>query len=396
MRDRAECIFAAINSEIAATRAGRFFKSKPIIAKAEGFRWWLTTLKSKGVDRFGLQIMTSTAEPRIVHLVRDALRENFFEKISGNRVELYKEVSSLPDDTPDIEAIQSIHEEILNLILEVIDKSKPTTLPKSFQFSIDKFKRGRQSIQCRGSELHFTNDKDYGPSQDHILNPSEEEWEEFWKQLQRLGVWEWKDSYYNLCCDGTSWSLEAEHEGRRVTSGGGNSYPGVKGTNYGKTFTSFLKALNQLVGEEIIPVNQYPNTPTPHEFSSKIILNSFTPAYQYRIKNGDPVAGKILDEKLWCSAGVVYARVCEKVRDIVYIGKTDGKLKGRILDHLRRITEYTKPRDIEYREWAEGKTVTIYAHKPKKVNCLGMTISTHAGLESALIDSINPKFVFRR
>jgi hypothetical protein len=228
------------------------------------------------------------------------------------------------------------------------------------------------------------------------FQPTDEDWIKFWRQLRCLGVWKWKNSYYNPCCDGTSWNLNIENGNGRNSSEGSNSYPGVKGTSYGKTFTSFLEAINQLAGEGIIPVSQYSSASTPQDAPSSVIFNSFTPTYQYRIEMGEMVSGNILDEELWQSAGVVYARVHEKRREVVYIGKTDGILRNRINDHLRRIPRYLKQKDIDYREWAEGKTITIYAHKPKRVMRLGLSISTHVGLESALIDSINPLFVSRR
>ncbi len=127
-----------------------------------------------------------------------------------------------------------------------------------------------------------------------------------------------------------------------------------------------------------------------------VIFNSFSPTYRYRIENGKPVHREVLNEELWKSSGVVYARVNEMEREAVYIGKTDNRLSVRIADHLRRIPQYSRKKDIDFREWAEGKTVTIYAYKPKKVRRLGISISTHAGLESALIDSIKPMFVARK
>lgn len=125
-----------------------------------------------------------------------------------------------------------------------------------------------------------------------------------------------------------------------------------------------------------------------------IVFKHFLPVFSYNVKNGEPVEGAILNKDLWGKSGVVYARTHEN--KILYIGKADGPLKTRIMDHLRRIPRYKKTKDIKYRDWAEGKTVTIYAHKPKQVQYLGLSVPLYVGLEHALIDAIKPPYVSRK
>ncbi len=267
---------------------------------------------------------------------------------------------------------------------------------RTLRFTIGLFNSWSQSIECNGSEIRYESNYSYGPSKTLTFNPTDEDWNKFWKKLRRLGVWNWKNKYYNMCFDGTSWSLDIEHEERKISCEGSNSYPGVKGTNYGKTFTAFCNAISDLVGSDLAIGNPpcYPPRVTPKPEDR--IFNSFVPTYRYRVKDGKIINGKILNEKLWEASGVVYARTHKNSKAVVYIGKTDGPLKTRIKDHLRRIPRYTKPKDIDYREWAEGKAVTIYAYQPKKISCLGLTISTQAGLEHALIEAIDPMFVSRK
>ena len=59
------------------------------------------------------------------------------------------------------------------------------------------------------------------------VTPSEEAWERFWATLDDAGVWDWAARYEpdSPVMDGTSWMLEAEHDGRRVRSSGSNAYP---------------------------------------------------------------------------------------------------------------------------------------------------------------------------
>lgn len=124
------------------------------------------------------------------------------------------------------------------------------------------------------------------------------------------------------------------------------------------------------------------------------VVFKFLPVFRYKVQDGQPINEKVLDEELWQSDGVVYARTDKKT--IAYIGKTNGTLKSRVKDHLRRIPKYSKSKDLDYIFWAEGKTITIFAHKPKNKNYLGLSVPQHPGLEYALIDAINPPFVSRK
>ena len=128
--------------------------------------------------------------------------------------------------------------------------------------------------------------------------------------------------------------------------------------------------------------------------SSRELFDKFRAVLSYEVEDGKPINAKVLDERLWGASGVVYARVHRG--EIVYVGKADGQLGKRMKDHLRRIPLYSKEKDIKFREWAEGKTITIYAHQPKPVKVLGLVVSAHAGLERALIDEFKPRFVARR
>ncbi len=125
-----------------------------------------------------------------------------------------------------------------------------------------------------------------------------------------------------------------------------------------------------------------------------VVFNRFTPVFRYKVVNKKICNEQILDESLWNMSGAVYFRAYRK--SIVYIGKTNGPLKSRIRDHLRRFAKYEKPKDIEYRDWAENKIIKIYAYHPNEVTHLGLKVPIHNGLEHALIDAIKPRFVSRK
>mgnify|MGYP001593455712 CR=1 FL=1 len=114
---------------------------------------------------------------------------------------------------------------------------------------------------------------------------------------------------------------------------------------------------------------------------------------QYRVKNGKACDRIVFNENLWQSSGVVYARTWRK--KVLYIGKADGKLSRRIAEHFGRIPKYVKSKDVNYRKWANGKTTTIWAFKPKSVKLFGLRIPIHAGAEAALIKKFKPPYVSR-
>ena len=266
--------------------------------------------------------------------------------------------------------------------------------PDLFRFEITEILHyRRQSVEFSGSEVLYEIFYLH-KSITRIFRPTEEDWIEFWKKINDLDVWGWEESYHNLCLDGEDWSLSIEHEGKSISSEGGNAYPVVKGTNYGKVFTNFLQAIDNLIGEKLFLIDPYIPKFSQKDHAQSVVFKSFSPVFRYKVKNGLPLEEEIIDEELWQSDGVVYARTHKQ--EIVYIGKTNATLKSRVQDHLRRIPNYSKPEDLRFRRWAEGKTITIFAHKPKNKNYLGLSVPIHTGLEHALIDAIKPTFVSRR
>jgi hypothetical protein len=122
--------------------------------------------------------------------------------------------------------------------------------------------------------------------------------------------------------------------------------------------------------------------------------DQFRPVLTYVMKNGKPEQVSVLDEGLWKSRAVVYARLYRGRP--VYIGSTDKRLSSRIGSHIRHIHEWTGGKAAEYREWAEGKRITFVAYKPPQVTLLGRKCLVHRGIEVALIDEFKPEFVVRR
>ena len=109
----------------------------------------------------------------------------------------------------------------------------------------------------------------------------------------------------------------------------------------------------------------------------------FRPVYRYKFIDGKVCSEKLLDEELWKQSGIVYARMCGG--KIVYVGKSDGTLSARIKRHLRIFP--TRVDSIPYRNYVEGKTVTIFAYKPDPIWLFDehLEIPVHVAVEAALI-----------
>ena len=84
------------------------------------------------------------------------------------------------------------------------------------------------------------------------IKPSEDQWFEFWQEVDRIGVWAWLTEYINPdVLDGTQWSLELSHSGRRIKCEGSNAYPGCPKIDHPDDgpFADFLRALARLTGQ---------------------------------------------------------------------------------------------------------------------------------------------------
>jgi hypothetical protein len=117
----------------------------------------------------------------------------------------------------------------------------------------------------------------------------------------------------------------------------------------------------------------------------------FRPACRYTVSGGQPSVFETLDPALMAARGVVYARVVDG--EILYIGKSDGKLASRMGEHRRLMIARKNQRG--YLECVEGRQVTILAYHPPLVRMLDRDIAVHRSIESALITEFKPRFVKR-
>ncbi len=91
-----------------------------------------------------------------------------------------------------------------------------------------------------------------------IIQPTPDQWREFWKSMDEVGLWNWKPVYEDMrYADGTHWAVEAVHDGRSVKSRGRIFYPGQETPlqpeesrqDAGPLFEKYIAAVRKLIGD---------------------------------------------------------------------------------------------------------------------------------------------------
>ena len=147
-----------------------------------------------------------------------------------------------------------------DLMIKEIDKSNEI-IPKIFEFSYgpDMYPKGFH-IKIQNSKIVPADDFLLFPNFDNdCIIPSEEEWKKFWDKMDKIGIWNWIESYSPQdveVLDGLSWNLKIELGNRKFESSGSNAYPGENveesvHPNQSKSFKKFLNAFKSLTGIQI-------------------------------------------------------------------------------------------------------------------------------------------------
>jgi len=85
---------------------------------------------------------------------------------------------------------------------------------------------------------------------DSKCSPSPEAWSAFWRDLDTIGVWEWRERYENNnVLDGADWELDVRHGADAVKSMGTNAYPPSGGNDPTPQFHELIRALGKLIGD---------------------------------------------------------------------------------------------------------------------------------------------------
>jgi hypothetical protein len=142
-----------------------------------------------------------------------------------------------------------------NVTLRQRTSARPRT---RLRFNIGGFEAEGFDLRLSRGRIHYR--RTVGPCpgpEPQVIRPTEEQWRQFWLEVDRIGVWAWLPEYVNPnVLDGTQWSLELRYGERKVKSEGSNLYPGSTGIDYSANspFAQFLRALATLTGQpEIAP-----------------------------------------------------------------------------------------------------------------------------------------------
>jgi hypothetical protein len=89
-----------------------------------------------------------------------------------------------------------------------------------------------------------------------VLTPSRAQWARFWKTIDEIGVWDWRNRYHAAerfeppeeIRDGTHWSLTLSSGGRSVESCGDSAGPDATDLDDSRAFQLFVQAVSRLIG----------------------------------------------------------------------------------------------------------------------------------------------------
>jgi len=143
-------------------------------------------------------------------------------------------------------------------ILEANSSESPKTsentacFPNKIEFQIGGYHGESHKIIYSGAgklEYRYA-DENYNWGEPVLLNPECALWEQFWRDLDSVGVWQWENSYRTSALDGTHWYLDLDFGEHSLHSKGDNAYPDSVTGDYSSVsaFAHFLTALEKLTG----------------------------------------------------------------------------------------------------------------------------------------------------
>ena len=132
--------------------------------------------------------------------------------------------------------------------------SKTSAIPQRFHARIGGFMGYTYYVELQDGGLQYTRSGGGQKTMSARVRPTTEQWTEFRRELDALGIWRWRAHYTNPgVADGTQWSLDVAYPDRAIKTEGDNDYPGATANPSGvpsgsKVFARYLKAVQQLLG----------------------------------------------------------------------------------------------------------------------------------------------------
>jgi hypothetical protein len=96
-------------------------------------------------------------------------------------------------------------------------------------------------ILWRDDVLFYTPDSSEDNQEE--ISPTEAGWNQFWQELDELGVWDWNPTYQLCCLEGTQWRVKIVYNALVIESTGENDYP--------DNFLGFWEALEELMDRDL-------------------------------------------------------------------------------------------------------------------------------------------------
>lgn len=126
-------------------------------------------------------------------------------------------------------------------------------LPSSLEISIGGYFSTSYSVTLKGNLLQYSAYEPGSPPQAETIEPSSDDWTEFYNELNTIGIWNWEEHYDANVCDGTQWTVSIRWGDRKCKVDGSNNYPLADGTpsdtcEPSETFERFLQAVSRLAG----------------------------------------------------------------------------------------------------------------------------------------------------
>jgi hypothetical protein len=109
-------------------------------------------------------------------------------------------------------------------------------LPVVFRISLNSFYGRSYVLVLRDNKLIYNSTR---PKAQIVRDPSDEDWQKFWKKTVKHKIWLWEREYVDKSSsDGSTWSVNIEVGNLKLKSYGSNSCP----ENF-KEFTNIVKEL---------------------------------------------------------------------------------------------------------------------------------------------------------
>lgn len=142
------------------------------------------------------------------------------------------------------------------------DMPAASPAPAAFRFSFhNAWHMPHVSVEWMPEQRRLRVSKGIGMFTEHTV--SDRRWRAFWRKAKAMGIWVWprdfEEPYGSITMDGHGWSLEVDHLGLRLETGGTNAYPpgpddtGTHGSvgpqGYTHGFARLLRAVRALHAE---------------------------------------------------------------------------------------------------------------------------------------------------